>query len=675
MAWWKEEPWRLVQTNLREIDMADISAERFVADLEEFHATVVLLNAAGISAGYDTALPFQLKNPYLHGDSLEKIVDLCHEHGIRVIARADFSKVRKEVCGLHPEWAFRTKDGLFMEQNGYVQTCLCGEYQQKYAFLILEELFQKIPFDGLYCNMGGFQTKDYGFKDYGFCHCKSCRDAFWAFCREELPESGDRQNPVWLKYEDFQKHMVREYRKKIAGFLKGISEDICFDDVDYARIEASTEITARLPHWIYHASSNCRAITGTGTSGIICSNTTVSYPGYSLRHASVSPALHAMRLWQNLANLGALDYYLIGRIDNASDRSAFAAVKRIFAFHHENEPYYRNLKSIARVLLRRKDRWVASEEEKGWIRVLTENHIPFAEILPDEMSRADLSRYRTVILADEGRFGEEEARRISDYVRGGGTVVAVGSNWIMGEADGWKQRPFPCSGILGPGRRDESVLSAQLRFGTDEKQAFPSHEEVDAFPVGDTYLFLEYDKSVKTWMKLIPPQPFGPPECCFTDEVWENPGLVQFEYGAGRYLAIPWLPGSFYSRTGHMNTTGFMRDVLLTHCGLQSVAPELTPMVEVTVAEDERGSHMVQLVNNSGAFGLSFFEPLPVSQAAVKLPTDRRPVRVFSLMGTPVEWRLEEYANSLIHTLSLKLERLGEYDAVRIEYEEGRSEA
>ena len=109
MPWWKEEPWRMIQTNLREIDMQDLSAERFVADLKDFHATVVLLNAAGISAGYDTKLPYHSKNPYLTGDSLERIVDLCHENGIRVIARADFSKVKKNVYEMHPEWAFRTE--------------------------------------------------------------------------------------------------------------------------------------------------------------------------------------------------------------------------------------------------------------------------------------------------------------------------------------------------------------------------------------------------------------------------------------------------------------------------------------------------------------------------------------------------------------------------------------
>ncbi len=46
--WWEGYPWRLIQTNLREIDMLDIDAKDFVADLQAFKATAVLLNTGGI---------------------------------------------------------------------------------------------------------------------------------------------------------------------------------------------------------------------------------------------------------------------------------------------------------------------------------------------------------------------------------------------------------------------------------------------------------------------------------------------------------------------------------------------------------------------------------------------------------------------------------------------------
>ena len=41
-------PWRLIQTNLREIDMRDIDAARYVEELRAFDATVAMINTSGI---------------------------------------------------------------------------------------------------------------------------------------------------------------------------------------------------------------------------------------------------------------------------------------------------------------------------------------------------------------------------------------------------------------------------------------------------------------------------------------------------------------------------------------------------------------------------------------------------------------------------------------------------
>ncbi len=140
MNWWTNYPWRMIQTNLRETDMEDINAEEYAKDLADFGATVVLLNAAGIIASYDTKLDFQTKSAYLHADSLSQIIDACHKRGIKVIARTDFSKVRYELYEKHPEWAYRTKDGNIVSYNGDVHVCPNGDYQQKYMFEILKEV-------------------------------------------------------------------------------------------------------------------------------------------------------------------------------------------------------------------------------------------------------------------------------------------------------------------------------------------------------------------------------------------------------------------------------------------------------------------------------------------------------------------------------------------------------
>ena len=34
--WWDGYPWRMIQTNLRQIDMEDMDAEKYAQDLQDF---------------------------------------------------------------------------------------------------------------------------------------------------------------------------------------------------------------------------------------------------------------------------------------------------------------------------------------------------------------------------------------------------------------------------------------------------------------------------------------------------------------------------------------------------------------------------------------------------------------------------------------------------------------
>ncbi len=176
--WWQDRPWRLIQTNLREIDMRDIRAARVVADLQAFKANVLMINAAGIIASYPTQLPFQFQSPYLSGDSLRDIIAACHAADIRVIARTDSSKVRRPIYEQHPDWAYISPQGQIVDYNGDVHVCINGPYQQEYALRIIEELLGTHDFDGIFFNMGGYQTRDYSGNYYGICHCVHCQRKF-----------------------------------------------------------------------------------------------------------------------------------------------------------------------------------------------------------------------------------------------------------------------------------------------------------------------------------------------------------------------------------------------------------------------------------------------------------------------------------------------------------------
>lgn len=71
--WWREE-YRILQTNLREIDVLEDSKE-IARAVHEFGATALVTNIGGIVAFYPTELDLQYKNPYLKGDFTGEMIE------------------------------------------------------------------------------------------------------------------------------------------------------------------------------------------------------------------------------------------------------------------------------------------------------------------------------------------------------------------------------------------------------------------------------------------------------------------------------------------------------------------------------------------------------------------------------------------------------------------------
>ena len=67
-------------------------------DLENFSANTLLINAGGIMAFYPTELDFHYRNPFLKNNNmLADVVRKCHEKGIKVIVRFDFSRIQESI--------------------------------------------------------------------------------------------------------------------------------------------------------------------------------------------------------------------------------------------------------------------------------------------------------------------------------------------------------------------------------------------------------------------------------------------------------------------------------------------------------------------------------------------------------------------------------------------------
>lgn len=652
--WWEEYPWRMIQTNFREIDMADINAEAYARQLEDFGATVVTLNASGIVASYESEHPCHTRSAYLTSDSLRQMIDACHRRGIRVIARTDFTKVRYALHEKHPEWACRTKSGDIINYNGNVHVCPNSDYQQKYLFEILRETLTTHPFDGVFCNMSGFVVSDYSGNYYGICHCKNCRDKFRAFCGEELPESEDKKDPVYLRYEAFKEKCTTEHRNRMHALLREINEDIALNAVDYIRSESGTEVGRQT--WIYSASGNARLAKGKDPLRP-SDNASVDYMGFRYRHISVTPELAALRQWQSLANAGSVSLYILGHLGNHRDTSVFEATKKVFQFHKKHEDLFRKAADCSEVLLISDGNWKRNDAEcYGWIRALTESHVPFGELIQDEFSSAEqLNGKKYVIIPRADHMNASQAAVIDAFVQQGGTVICSGMPQVRGG-----KALFAASGLVGIREIREKCMSSMFEITSDrDREAFTRCDLAPFVAPGEKIAVADWNADAQTYLKLIPEHPFGPPELCYYPEGEDIPGVVVNRYGKGTFITVPFQIGTFYYTEGHSNSLRFMRDVLFTLAGIREIAPDLTPMVELTwkKAEDK---YLLQYVNNSGIFSNSYFAPLKISDISVRLPgMAGRTVRTLNGGEVTVVKDKED--------LIVTLKELNEYEAVVLE--------
>lgn len=657
--WWKTQSWRLIQTNLSEIDMRDMDAGQYARDLQDFGANIVFFNAAGIIANYHSKLACEAENQYLTGDSADAILEKCHEAGIRVIARTDFSKVVECLYNRHPEWAYRTKDNGIVNYNGYVQVCLNGDYQQKHMYDILGEMLREHAFDGVFFNMGGFHTIDYSYNYYGPCHCESCKRKFRERFNLDLPKVENDDDPVYQKYRVFLRDSRAVHEKKIAAFIRGINPNVAIDCFDFQRCESNTEINRPLPSWQYSASSNTRRCRNEA-EGIISSNTSVDFLGYPYRHVAVSPQLQELRLWQDLANLGGLDYYLMGRIDNHRDRSGFDSVKKVFHYARDHEAAYTGLASAAKALVVGKERWIVDAEVRGWIRALTEAHIPFDEILYAKFptSIEHVKRYDLIVLPDLKYVSDQMAAVLDQFAKEGGVVLATNESAMHDGSFAPRDKvALECLGIEKVLYKQSGVMSAMLEVTERDKPAFTSFTNLSFVAIGDRFIHVEMKKDAKAYLRYIPKHKYGPPECCYYTDTTDIPGAFASDYGKGKGVFIPWKPGEFYYREGHANTLLFMRDVLNNLCGAKSIAPDMTPMVETTLAKGA-GRCVVQLVNTTGHYGNSYFTPIPVHNLSIVLG-GVKPKKIETLRGGKANFETDDKGAARV-----TLDVLADYEAI-----------
>ena len=158
---------------------------------------------------------------------------------------------------------------------------------------------------------------------------------------------------------------------------------------------------------------------------------------------------------------------------------------------------------------------------------------------------------------------------------------------------------LPCLGVSRRESRESQLMSSVFLVREKEVETFPRCREAPYIAIGPHLVRADYQPETERYLGLVPEHPFGPPERCYFDpqSIQEFPAVTVYPYGQGKGVYIPWLPGQFYFQEGYQNTLNFIQGVLFSLCGMEDLAPGLSPMVEVTLSRHREGGMVIQLVN------------------------------------------------------------------------------
>ncbi len=654
-TWWNE-PIRMYQTNLREVDVG-LDVDDVLERIAWLGANTWLLNTAGIVAGYPSRLPFQYPSPWLKdrpsGDLIADALSSSHARGIRLVARCDFSKIQEIFATEHPEWCFRHPNGSPQVYNGLYSVCPSGEYCQERLFDIVGEVLERYDVDGFFFNMFGFNVRDYSGAEHGVCQCTSCQERFADQYHERLPERVDLNDERYLHWLEFTRVTLDDLADRVRAFVKErkpevglflrVGSDVVFREVNNA-------VDRPQPLWTSWSGEVAREVRAPERRRPILVHC-VLFLDIPYRFAPEQPGLVAFELLQALANGAHLSAYLMGT-GAETGTSNLPIVREVFQFQHDHEDLYRDLRSAATIALVRSqisEEWYGRaarvdhvrDEFRGLYELLVELHLPF-DIIPDEEleqleTAGELGRYGVIVLPNVAALSDALAAVLDRFVHHGGGLVATYETGWYDETGAQRRRMALTS--LGVERvlyrRDSIAQARSSYFRVSKPDEIEGLEPGRLVAIDEALLQVQPSMSAEPKLALIPPSRYGPPEKCYWDTTTSQPGMLLKAHGQGKSAYLPWGLGSLYHR---LNLPEY-RQIFKTAIGAvqaqgAQVVTNAPPQVEVVLGEVQAsGQQVVHLINYSGQRGRAFFDPIEVRDIRLGLRTTEGRVARAEVLG------------------------------------------
>jgi hypothetical protein len=569
-------PWyaamrRCGQLNFNERDPLTLDVERWAAYWSSLEVDALLLNGGGIVAFYPTEVPYHRRSEFLGSrDLFGEMTAAARKRAIRVVARMDCNYAYEEAFRARPEWFERDAEGAprrHGESTWLYKTCMFGPYFSEQMPAIYREINRRYAPDGFFTN--GWP----GTGALGVCHCESCRKVYGRMGGVPSEET-DAGSPVYRRYYEAYMDRIAE----VWRLWDQVAREGGWDSVYVGNLGGGIRVVkdlARLGEvaaW-FNADHQGRAgdtpiwdcaqqgrVAQSVMKGRAITNVTGAYSNSRpvWRHVAKPAAETTLWMAQTTASGMVPWFHWLG---GAPEDLRWRDVGRaFFAWLAENEPHFRNRRSVADLAVlfpqstiafyrsgsaqgswRGGERAQTSEYLQGLYYALVEGRFLFDFVHEKDLTPQTLGRYRALLVPNAAYLGDESCRRIRAYVAGGGSLLAT---FETSRYDEWGDRrdDLALTDVFGASVAGDVIGPAGNGYMRIER-AHPVTEGFEGttlLPGPENRLPVRAREGIAPPLTVVPAYPAFPPEMVYPRTPRsDEPAVLLREQGRSRVVYFP----------------------------------------------------------------------------------------------------------------------------------------
>jgi hypothetical protein len=672
---WYERPMRWAQVAFVEDDPGNYDLDFWLDYLKKIHADAACLSAGGVVAFYPTEVPLHYRSKWLGNmDAFGDIVKGCRSLGMNVIARTDAHACHQDVYDAHPDWIAVDEHGNKRRHPSDPEfwiTCALGPYNFEFMTSVHQEIMKKYMTDGIFTNR---------WAGSGMCYCMHCQKNFHEFSGLSLPRTEDPQDAarreyiVWNQKRLFDlwrlwNEKIREINPNASYIANAGGGALSPLDMKIIGELSPTLFADRqgrsglMAPWAngkngkeYRATMGSKAIAGIFSVGL-----EEKYRwkdsvqnGDEIRLWVADGIAHDLRPWFAKFNAKVID------------RRWLPVVEEIYTWHHANEAYLRNEKSLARVGMvysqqtasfygGEKAREKVEAPTLGFYQALIEARIPFEMVHDRLLDSQHLAQFQTLIFPNIAALSTDQCRQIREFVERGGSIVATYETSLYDEW-GVRRKDLGLATLFGAsftgdeqGPMLNSYLSLQKDPATgaynpllagfeDATRIINAANQVDVKPMG---------QSIPSPLQIIPSYPDLPMEEVFPPPLkMHSAGVYLRDLGHGRVVYFPGDIDRTFWEVLSVDHAKLLRNAVLW--ATNEVAPASVKgqgMIDISIWRQKNSMtvHLVNLTNPMMMKGpVREIFPIGNQQVRIQIPEGRHIARAKLLVaGREIPYKRE----------------------------------